>query len=92
MSYSIKYEPELRKKYPSASRQGIKAKKAAILLLVIGVVIFCAFQTNVVKFLLPGDQAVTAAAFSSLINHMEAGVSVKESLITFCKEIIVNAS
>lgn len=92
MSYSIKYEPELGKKYPSTLKRGIKTKKTVILALVIGLVIFCAFQTNVVKFLLPGDPAVTAAAFSSLIEHMEAGVSVKESLIYFCKEIVVNAS
>ena len=42
--------------------------------------------------LIPGDNEVTISAVSSLVENVQSGEPVYESLVTFCDEIIVNAA
>ena len=43
------------------------------------------------EILLPGDPAVTAEAVDSLIENLEDGETVSDSVAAFCREIIDNA-
>ena len=38
------------------------------------------------------DPAVTTAAFSGMVDNIEAGEPVRQAFIDFCKEIIINAN
>lgn len=85
MSYQIQYSPELEKQYPT------KQKRSPLLFIIICAVLlilYAVFQSNITNVFNPGDEAVTAAAFSGLVESVESGVSVRESLLAFCREII----
>ena len=93
MSYLVEYNPELTKKYPTV----VKSKKGlsmfSILLLCIAVVgAFCLAQSGLLRYFIPGDPDVTASAFSELLNQIQAGEPIKTSVLSFCEEIIVQAS
>lgn len=42
-------------------------------------------------FLIPGDNAVTRAAFGALVEDVKEGESVKTAITTFCMEILDGA-
>ncbi len=42
-------------------------------------------------FLIPGDAAVTAAAFDSLVASVQSGESCAQAFTAFCREIIDSA-
>ncbi len=91
MSYQIQYSPEFAKQYPSKPKQKrsplpLVAISAALLL------VYIAVKTNIFSILLPGDEAVTVAAFSSLVESVESGIPVRSSLLEFCRKIIVNGA
>ena len=90
MSYQIQYNPELNKQYPV---KRIQKRNLLPLIVLIGVLVvtYVAIQTNIIKVLIPGEEAVTAAAFSELVDSVGSGVPVRESLLTFCREIIENS-
>lgn len=90
MSYQIQYNPELNKQYTT---KRIQKRNLLPLIVLIGVLIvaYVAIQTNIISILVPGEEAVTAAAFSELVDNVESGVPVRESLLTFCREIIENS-
>jgi len=92
MSYSVSYNPELKKRYPAVCHK--KKPNYTVLLLILCAATVGILLTNngILRYLLPGDPNVTAAAFSALVDSVASGVSVKESLYTFCEEILLNAA
>ena len=92
MSYHIDYSTELVKRYPSIKK--IKRRppiRSVLLPIAIVALSYGIFRSGVLRILIPGDPAVTTAAFSALIDDIGAGESVRQALLSFCKEIIINA-
>lgn len=90
MSYSVEYNPELGRRYPATRKKRGKSAGPVMILAAIAVAMYTFVQSGLVRYLLPGDPEVTAAAFSMLVERVEAGEPVRESLLHFCEEIIVN--
>ena len=93
MSYCVKYSPELGKRYPSV----VKIRRKFPVGVLFGVLFFVVaayalISSDVLHYLIPGDPAVTTAAFSLMVEEIGAGESVSEAFFSFCKEIVVNAS
>lgn len=93
MSYRVDYNPEMKNRYPSMIKIEKKLPVRPILLS-IAAIAFCygIFCSGVLRFLIPGDPAVTTAAFSEMVDDIGAGESVRQAFLSFCKEIIINAS
>ena len=92
MSYRVDYDPEMKNRYPTYIK--IKRKlPARPLLLSIAVIAACygVFRSGLLHYFIPGDPAVTTAAFSGMMDDIGAGESVRQAFLDFCKEIIVNA-
>lgn len=92
MSYRVDYNPEMKKRYPSY----IKIRKnapARALLVAVAVIIICygIHCGDLLRYFIPGDPAVTTAAFYGMVDNIEAGKTVRQAFLDFCKEIIVNA-
>ena len=92
MSYRVDYNPEVKDRYPSKVK--IRRDLPIRQILLIAAAIAACFGiacSGVLRFLIPGDQAVTAAAFSGMVEDIGAGESVRQAFLDFCKEIILNA-
>ncbi len=90
MSYHVEYNPELGKRYPSIPKQRRKPAAAIMLLLAVVIASYAFFQNGLIRYLIPGDPEVTTAAFSTLVERIGEGDSVRESLVGFCQEIILS--
>jgi len=89
MSYQIQYSPEFKKQYPAK----VKHKHSLLPIIILSVallLVYAATQTRAINVLLPGSETVTTAAFSGLVNNVQSGISVRESLLMFCREIIIS--
>lgn len=93
MSYCVDYNPEMKKRYPTYTKVRRKVSVRS-LLLAVAVIVVCygIFRSGLLRFFIPGDPAVTTAALSGMVDDIGAGESVRQAFLTFCKEIIVNAS
>ena len=92
MSYRVDYNPEMKNRYPSIIKIKKKLPLRPILLSVTAIAVcYGIFRSGVLQFLIPGDPAVTTAAFSGMVDDIGAGESVRQAFLSFCKEIIVNA-
>lgn len=93
MSYRVDYNPEMKNRYPSFIKI---RKKVPVRPLLLGIVVItaccCIFRCGVLRLLIPGDPAVTTAAFSEMVDDIGAGQAIRQALLSFCKEIIVNAT
>ncbi len=94
MAYSIQYGAgEIRKEeikpagFPY-SRQLLTG--AAIFLLLMGIFSFIGVD-NIKTFLLPGDPAVTEAAFVGMVEDIRAGERLSDAVTAFCQEIMDGA-
>ena len=92
MSYRVDYNPEMKNRYPSTFRVKKKLPMRLILISVAAMAVCgCILFSGVLRFLIPGDAAVTTAAFSGMVDDIGAGESVRQAFLTFCREIIINA-
>lgn len=92
MSYRVDYTPETRDRYPSRIKVRRKLPiRPAIVSVATVAIIYCIVSSGVLRLLIPGDPAVTTAAFDGMVDDIGAGDSVRNAFLTFCKEIIVNA-
>jgi len=93
MSYRVEYNPELRKRYPLVEKIRNKNLLKVLLVSVAAIAaIYTITCSDVLQFLIPGDPEVTTAAFSLLLDEIGEGEPVREAFLSFCREIIVNAS
>ena len=92
MSYHVDYNPEMKKRYPIhiKFRRKLPIRPLCISLVAI-VACYGVFQSGVLRFLIPGNPVVTTAAFSGMVEDITTGDSVRQALLSFCKEVIVNA-
>lgn len=92
MSYRVDYTPEMKERYPTFIKIRKKLPIRPLLLFVIAIAAcYGIFRSGVLRLLIPGDPAVTTAAFSGMVDDIGAGESVRQAFLAFCKEIIVNA-
>ena len=93
MSYCVSYNPEFSKRYPFAQRRQRQLSKTLIVLVLIAALTAgAAWRGGILRFLIPGDPDVTVAAFSTMVEKVEMGEPLRESLLAFCREIITNGS
>ena len=90
MSYELRYQPNLCKKFPTSKhycgRAWIKMS-----ILVIGIVaLIIGFRTSDVwkKFMIPGDPAKTVFAAENFEQNLKEGVSFETAFRTFCFEVV----
>ena len=88
MSYSIRYNPDLNKKYPKPkNNKPISVKRLAVIsVLIVFAYVFA--SKGWYKILLPGNPDVTASALSSFVEKIGEGKPVIEAVYSFCEEII----
>lgn len=92
MSYRVDYSPEMKNRYPTYIKIKRKFPVRPLLYLIVAIVAcYGIFSSGLLQVLIPGDAAVTTAAFSTMVDEIEAGKSVRQAIMSFCKEIIVNA-
>ncbi len=87
MSYQIKYNPEFSKRYPTKQKQK-RSPLPYIVSIAAVVLIYIVLQTNILSALFSEEKAGTTAALTGLVENVESGVSIRESLLTFCRKII----
>lgn len=93
MSYRVDYNPEMKNRYPAFVKIRRKLPVWPLLLsVVIIVVCYTVYHNRLLYLLIPGDAAVTTAAFSTMLDDIGTGESVRQAFLNFCKEIIVNAN
>ena len=92
MSYRVDYNPEMKNRYPSAFRIKKKLPMKPILISVAAIAVCGGILfSGMLRFLIPGDAAVTTAAFSGMVDDIGAGESVRQAFLAFCKEIMIHA-
>ena len=89
MSYTVEYNPELRKSYPMKKRivTNFPIKPVAITLGIL-VALFVVHRLDVLHWIIPGDPAVTTGAFSSMVEDVRSGQTVSDAIVSFCKNVI----
>ena len=92
MGYHINYNPEMKDRYPTKvdCKKNFLIRKIVVSI-VVGVFVVGIVVSGALRSLIPGDAAVTVAAFSGMVEDIEAGETVRQAFLSFCKEIIVNA-
>jgi len=92
MSYYVEYNPELRKHYPPKRKKQNKPTVSIVILLTVAVAAYISVQSGLVRYLIPGNPEITTVAFSQLIEQVVSGKPIRQSVITFCEEIIANGA
>lgn len=94
LGYRIEYGPR------GAVMGSEKRKGGNLMGLTLGFfLLFCSVSSHfwpekwegVSDYLIPGDAAVTRAAFSELTAQLHAGESVEDAVVAFCQEILDGA-
>lgn len=90
MSYTVEYNPELRNLYSMNNKKTRKLPvKAFVIALGIFISLYALNAVGILRYIIPGDPAVTAGAFSNMVEQVRSGQSVSEVLFTLVKEIII---
>ena len=89
MSYTVEYNPELRKSYPMKSKKNVKIPFKPIVVALFTIAFLYVLNTfGVLRLLLPGDPAVTAGAFSSMVADVRDGHRVSDAVFSFFQSVI----
>ena len=89
MSYTVEYNPELRKTYPLKYRKRQKSPiKFLLYTLSVFVCLYILKITGILRYIIPGEPSVTAGAFSAMVEQVRMGQAVSDAIITFLKEVI----
>ena len=90
MGYIVEYTPQLRDSYPMKRRNKRKFPIWTLVIITsLLVVLYSLNTTDILRFIIPGDPAITAGAFSSMVDQVRAGESVSEAIFHFFKEVIL---
>ena len=92
MAYEIQYK--MIGQVPQKKKRPTKAiiSLLLVILLIIGAVSVKTFALPwVQEVLVPGDPAVTAAAFETMVMNLKEGTSLFDAVKTFCLEILSHA-
>lgn len=92
MSYCIEYNPEFKRKYPETKKKIQLPIKKLFILLAICIASYLFIQFRLYRYFIPGNPDVTVSAFSTMVERVGGGESVKDAVYDFCKEIIQNGN
>jgi len=93
MSYCVEYEPQKKKHYPTVIRSNRKPPIGIFIWSAVAIAaVYALISSGVLRYFIPGDPEVTTTAFSLLVEEIGEGEPVREAFLSFCREIIVNAS
>ena len=89
MSYSVEYNPELRKTYPTRKRklQNLPIKSIAITMGIM-IALYAVHTLGILRLIIPGDPAVTTGAFSTMVEDVRSGQTVSDAVFSFCRNIV----
>ena len=91
LSYQISYPGtnHMEQKYMQRTEKNVVLTVVVIVCIVIlAVSVYMIGLDRVSAFLIPGNDAVTVAAFRQMQNDVKSGIPVKEAVTAFCEEII----
>ncbi len=88
MGYTVEYNPELTKRYPTEKYQSKKTPIILIVSLILIIGLYITTRESIYQLMIPGDPQVTTAAFSEMMDQIAAGESLKDSFFAFCEDII----
>ena len=90
MSYTVEYNPELRKVYPIKCKRTPRLKiKPLVIALGVFAILYTLRAIGILYYIVPGDSSVTVGAFSCMVEQVRSGQSVSDAIFTFIKEVIV---
>ena len=90
MSYIVEYTPQLRDSYPMQQRNKRRfPTKTLVIITSVLIILYTLNTTGILRYIIPGDPAVTAGAFSSMVDQVRAGESVSEVIFQFFKNVIL---
>ena len=90
MSYTVEYNPELRKLYPIKHSKRQKSPiKFLLYTLCVFVCLYILKIAGILRYIIPGEPAVTAGAFSEMVERVRMGQTVSDAIITLLKEVII---
>lgn len=92
LPYAVNYGSNDLDKYPEQKASGIRKKRYLItmLLLLTAVLLVFRFKTQVVNWLIPGDDQVTLQHTEDLLSNLREGVPIGDALTAFCEDIVAN--
>ncbi len=91
MGYRIDYSAGTGRRRKSGVCKGRFVVILAVCLLLFGITAnhFCPDRVQVLrKQLIPGDPVVTAAAFDTMVQRLQAGEDAAQTVTAFCREIL----
>lgn len=90
MGYKITYGPAREKR----KAQPVRIRPVHIWLGIMILAVFVrliGYGDDIMKLILPGDPAVTAAALENITQELTAGESISDAFSEFCQEIVDHA-
>ncbi len=92
MGYKIEYGQTMQKTR-LVDVKPFSLKRVVILTSLLIVTLLCIYSNDEVKnFFIPGDPAVTKAAFTEMVKDLGDGMSITDAITAFCAEIIEHAN
>lgn len=92
MSYCIEYNPELGKKYPKVKFKRHLPIKKLVYLLAFFLASYMLIHNKLYQYFIPGNPEATVAAFSTMVERVGEGDSMKDAVFGFCHEILLNGN
>lgn len=93
MAYDIHYGGSIirREQKKEHKTNNMKPHKKAFVIIVIMIALIFVLQIPAVQdFLIPGNKAVTKAAYYEMMDNLKSGYGFQKSVEAFCREIIDN--
>ena len=92
MGYVIEYSPQDKRRYPTTAQKTKRKKYAHWLLILVILICFLipGVRSRAVNILIPGDDEVTKAAFQTMVERLQLGEPVNDTVTAFCQEILNN--
>ena len=90
MGYNIEYGQTTRRRTIPSRKQRLLTG-SFILLSILLAFLFCINNSTIKDWLIPGDPAVTKAAFSNMVEGLLSGENITDSVTAFCREILDHA-
>ena len=94
MGYKIMYSPEDNNKYPTG-QSGRKHKWLLPVIIILALLMSirtAQVRDRLEEWIIPGNDQITKAAFSVMIDEIRTGEPVTEAVTAFCRVIIENGN
>ena len=94
MGYRIEYGNGEIRKAPIQKRNRMRKKLAKCLAIVALILTVCSpfGREYIIRHIIPGDDAVTTAALTGLVDALSDGTPIGQAVHTFCVEIVAGGT